>query len=71
MTIDREFLDAADVKALTGESSPERQATALSLRRIPHQVVGRRVLVSRYHVRQWLTGAPLTPTRKPNLAAVR
>lgn len=69
--MDREFLDSADVKALTGETSPERQVAVLGLRGIPHQVVGRRVLVSRYHVRQWLTGAPLTPTRKPNLAAVR
>lgn len=65
-----EFLPPADVKMLAGgAASIEAQAAALTRAGIPHKIVGRRLLVSRHHARLWLSGQPVTPTRRPNIAA--
>lgn len=67
---EREFLLPADVKDLAGGAAGlEAQAQALTLAGIPHRVVGRRILVSRYHAREWLAGRPVAPTRRPNISA--
>lgn len=69
--MDREFLLPLDIKDLTqGQTKPEAQAQALRQMGIPYKMQGKRVLVSRYHVRLWLSGATVTPTTRPNLAAI-
>ena len=67
-----ELMSPAEVKSLTGgKARAGDQAKVLEELGIPHKVVGKRVVVSRYHVRDWLAGKPVTPSTKPNLALVR
>lgn len=66
-----EFLTAAEVKDLTGEATPDRQELALKRERIPFKRRGNRMLVSRYHCRQWLADIPVAPSRGANLAVVK
>ena len=66
-----EFLSPADVKVLAGgEKTLEGQAAALTALGIPHRVLRRRVLVSRHHVRIWLSGEQVM-IRRPNFGAVK
>jgi hypothetical protein len=61
--IDSEFLSPAEVKALAGGCSRlVDQAETLREQGIPHRLVGKRLVVSRYHVREWLAGR-LAPAR--------
>lgn len=55
----RVFLDPADVEALAdGRKTVPAQVRRLKAKRIPHEVSGRRVLVSRTYVEQRLGVAP-------------
>jgi len=67
-----EFLSPAEVKALAGgRSRTQDQVDVLTEMSIPHKVVRKRVVVSRYHVREWLSGKTITPSTKPRLELVR
>lgn len=66
-----EFLSPAEVKDLTGEAKPDAQATELERQGLPHKRRGNRVLVSRWHCREWLAGRSVAPSRGINLTAVR
>lgn len=66
-----ELLTAAEVRELTGAGKPEDQARTLSQDGIPHRLRGGRVLVSRFHVREWLAGRVVMPSRGVNLSLVR
>lgn len=66
-----EFLNAAEVKDLTGCATPDRQEVELQRQGLPFKRRGNRVLVSRFHCREWLSGRPVAPSRGINLAAVR
>lgn len=71
MTIDTEFLTAAEVKDLTGAAQPDAQEAELQRQALPYKRRGNRVLVSRWHCREWLSGKPVAPSRGINLALVR
>lgn len=65
-----EFLSPPEVRQLAGKTELAAQIDALKMQGIPHRIVGRRVLVSRYHVRAWLEGRQ-TASREVNMEAVK
>lgn len=71
LTLDSEFLSAAEVKDLTGQAKPEQQEAELQRQGLPCKRRGNRVLVSRFHCREWLSGRPVAPSRGINLSVVR
>ena len=52
----QEFMTSEELRELTGRRSPGRQAEALEAGHIPYKLLGNRLLVSRFHVREWLAG---------------
>lgn len=67
-----EFLSPAEVKDLAGGASTlMEQLRVLQAEGIPCRLVGKRLVVSRYHAREWLAGRHVTPTRGPKLELVR
>lgn len=65
-----EYLQPNELQDLTGYARATGQARWLKLHGIPHQVRGRRVIVSREHVRAWLEGRQVVTSAGPNWAAV-
>lgn len=70
-TLESEFLSAAEVKDLTGTASADGQEVELQRQGLPFRRRGNRVLVSRWHCREWLSGRAVAPSRGINLALVR
>ena len=66
-----EFLSPAEVRTLTDRARRDAQCARLTELGLPHKLSGRRVLVSRFHVREWLAGRSVTPSRGINRAAIR
>lgn len=67
-----EFLTPAEVKDLAGGAATlMEQLRVLEAEGIPCRLVGKRLVVSRYHAREWLAGRHVTPTRGPKLELVR
>lgn len=66
-----ELLSSSEIKALTGSANPEEQDRILTEDGIPHRRRGKRILVSRFHTREWLAGRAVTPSRGVNLALVK
>lgn len=67
-----EFLSPSEVKDLAGGAvTLIEQLKVLESQGIPCRLVGRRLVVSRYHAREWLAGRDVTPTRSPKLELVR
>lgn len=67
-----EFLAPAEVKHLAGGAATlAEQLRVLEGEGIPCKLVGRRIVVSRYHAREWLSGRHVTPTRGALLELVR
>ena len=64
MTIARELteelLGPSEIQALTGTANPEEQDRILTEDGIPHRRRGKRILVSRFHTREWLAGRTVT-----------
>lgn len=56
MSDQSEYLPPGELHTLTGYARPTAQASWLKEHGIPHRVDGRRVIVSREHVRAWLEG---------------
>ena len=56
---------------MTSEGKLDAQEAFLKSEGIPHKRRGRRILVSRAHVRAWIAGAIFTPSRSINLEATR
>ncbi len=52
----QEFMTPEELRELTGRRSLSSQMDALKADRIPHRVMRNRLLVSRFHVREWLAG---------------
>lgn len=61
-----EFLSDAEKRDLTGFTRGAEQARWLETQGIPHRLVGRRVVVSRVHVRAWLQGAEVVASAGPH-----
>lgn len=51
-----EYLPPPELQSLTACKQPAKQATWLKDKAIPHRVDGKRIIVSREHVRAWLEG---------------
>lgn len=69
--IQTEYLPAPELHELTHYKQGKAQAHWLAERSIPHRVDGRRVIVSREHVRHWLEGRTVAQSSGPNWASVR
>lgn len=66
-----ELLSASEVKALTGTTNPDAQEQVLKADGIPYRRRDRRILVSRFHTREWLSGRSVTPSRGVNMSLVK
>lgn len=66
-----EFLDPDELRDLTQRARKDAQMRELTVMGIPYRVQRDRVLVSRYHAREWLAGRAVAPARKPNWDAIR
>jgi hypothetical protein len=66
-----ELMSPEEIKELTDAAQAAKQAEWLADHGIPHKLVGRRVKLSRVHVRQWLEGARFAFSSGVNLGAVR
>lgn len=71
MTAEPELLEPIEIRKLAGASKTDEQEAFLKQEGIPHKRLGRRILLSRAHVRAWLSGQVFTPSRGVNLGAVR
>jgi len=66
-----EFLPSPELHALTGYARAGAQAAWLKEKGIAHRVDGKRVIVSRVHVRAWLEGRGIVQSTGLNRAAIR
>lgn len=66
-----EFLTSPELHQLTSYSHAEKQAAWLKEKAIPHRVDGRRLIVSREHVRAWLEGRTVVTSTGPNWSALK
>lgn len=60
-----EFLSPAELHDLTDMARVNAQAEWLTAHFIPHKLEGKRLIVSREHVRAWLTGRTVVPSVEP------
>lgn len=65
-----EFLSREELRDLTGLVQAAKQATWLRDQCIAHRLVGARVIVSREHVRSWLSGRNIPKSNGLNWAAL-
>ncbi|BEP34276.1 hypothetical protein GmRootV59_12500 [Variovorax sp. V59] len=66
-----ELLTPSEVRALTGAASPDEQERILKADGIPYRRRDKRILVSRFHTREWLAGRVVRPSTGVNLALVK
>jgi hypothetical protein len=66
-----EYLPSQELHALTGYARSGQQAEWLAVQGIPHKVDGKRVIVSREHVRAWLEGRTVVCSKGLNLAGIK
>lgn len=67
---DGELYSAEELHRLTASARATPQAEWLKEHGIPHQLDGKRVIVSRIHVRAWLEGRTVLSSIGPNWAAL-
>lgn len=65
-----ELYDDAELLLLTGYAQAHKQEEWLRDKGIPHRREGRRVIVSRLHVRSWLEGRDMIVSEGPNWGAL-
>ena len=65
-----EYLPPPELRDLTGCTSSAKQAAWLAAHGIPHRVDGKRVIVSREHVRAWLEGRTVVHSAGLNLVGI-
>jgi len=67
-----ELLSPREVKLLAGGAANlDEQERILKADGIPYRRRGKRILVSRFHTREWLAGRTVTPSRGVNLSMVK
>lgn len=66
-----EFLSPAELRDLTTKARLADQVRMLQSQGLPFREIGRKLLVSRHHMRAWLCGEPIAQTRAPNMGAIR
>jgi len=70
-TLSEELLSPSEVKALTGAANVDEQERVLKADGIPYRRRDKRILVSRFHTREWLAGRVVRPSTGVNLALVK
>lgn len=65
-----EWLSPSELKTMTGAAGADAQTQVLTQDGIPFRRRGNRMLVSRFHAREWLAGHNVTPSRGVNLSLV-
>ena len=72
MSGDSEVLSPGEIRAASGGAvGVEAQHRVLTAHGVPHRVVGKRIVLSRYHLREWLAGRTVAPSRAPLLELVK
>ena len=66
-----ELLNEAELLRLTGKERPAAQVRALKRMGLPCRLECGSVLMSRYHLREWLSGEAPRPSDGPNWDSVR
>jgi len=66
-----EYLTHLELHQLTGYARAGQQSTWLQSKGIPCRLDGRRVIVSREHVRGWLEGRTMVASKGLNLAGIK
>ena len=66
-----EFLTPAELRELTDRAHRDAQAKVLEAEGIPFRWIGGQLKVSRHHVREWLAGNAVAPSREPAFANIR
>ena len=66
-----EYLSQQELHTLTGYARATSQASWMTERGVPHRLDGRRVIVSRVHVQQWLEGRTMASSSGLKLAAIK
>jgi hypothetical protein len=66
-----EFLQTQELHQLTGYARPNAQVTWLKEKGVAFRQDGRRVIVSREHVRNWLAGRNVVHSGGLNLAGIK
>jgi hypothetical protein len=67
---DTEFLQPTELRQLTGYCRAAEQDKWLADHGVPHRAEGKRVIVSRFHVREWLAGREVVTSSGPNWGAL-
>ena len=66
-----EYLDPPELHTLTGYARCTDQWKWLATKGIPHRLDGRRVIVSREHIRGWLEGRTVAASNGLNLSRIK
>jgi Domain of unknown function (DUF4224) len=66
-----EYLSPSELYSLTGYARSGQQNDWLVQHGIPHKADGKRVIVSREHVRAWLEGRTVASSNGLNLAGIK
>lgn len=66
-----EYLSPGELHSLTGYARSGQQSDWLAAQGIPKRLDGKRVIVSREHVRAWLEGRTVASSNGLNLAAIK
>ena len=66
-----ELMQRDELRELTGKAHAAAQAAWLKAHGVPHRVDGRRVILSRSHLRDWLNGVTVRPSGGINWGAVK
>ena len=69
--MNNEYLSNQELSRLTGGCETSHKSNWLKQRCIPHQQDGKRIIVSREHVRDWLAGKVMLTRTGMNLSAIR
>jgi hypothetical protein len=65
-----EFRDKRELRQLTGRAQVNAQTDWLRANGLPHRRDGSRLVVSRYHVRQWIQGEESVRSVEPDISRV-
>lgn len=66
-----EYLSGPELHTLTGYARSTQQAAWLVEKGIPHKLDGKRLIVSREHVRGWLEGRTVAISSGLNFGAIK
>ncbi len=71
MCVMSEYLSSSELHTLTGYARSGQQDGWLKEHGIPHRLDGKRIIVSREHVRAWLEGRTVASSSGLNLAGIK